>query len=129
MAKHKILVVDDSKSVLKMMDISLSALGLETVLTDSVESALKCLNNNYDLIFLDVILPDGDGYQICKAIRQNTSMENIPVIMLTGKTSSYDKLKGKLAGCNDYLTKPVDNEVLQNILTKYLKDFQSAIAL
>ena len=122
-AKHKILVVDDSKFVQKMMDFSLKALGLGTVIADSVESALKCLNDDYDLIFLDVMLPDGDGYQICKSIKQNTSMENIPVVMLTGKTSSYDKLKGKLVGCDDYLTKPVSNEVLQNVLNKYLKDF------
>ena len=128
-AKHKILVVDDSQSVRKMMDLTLKALGLGTVLAESVESALECLDNNYDLVFLDVILPDGDGFQICKSIKENMSMKNIPVIMLTGKTSSYDKLKGKLAGCDDYLTKPVNNEVLQDVLNKYLKDFNSAIAL
>jgi two-component system cell cycle response regulator len=129
-AVHKILVVDDSKSVLKMMDLTLKALGLGTVLADSVDSAVKCLNSsNYDLIFLDVILPDGDGFEICKLIKQDTSMENVPVIMLTGKSSSYDKLKGKLAGCDDYLTKPVGNEVLQNVLKKYLKDFKLEIAL
>ena len=127
-ATHTVLVVDDSKSVLKMMELSLKALGLGTVLVDSVESALECINDSYDLIFLDVILPDGDGYQICKSIKQNTSMENIPVIMLTGKASSFDKLKGKLAGCDDYLTKPVNNEVLQGVLSKYLKDFKSEIA-
>jgi twitching motility two-component system response regulator PilG len=61
-----------------------------------------------------------DGYQICKTIKRDKNNKDIPVIMLTGKSSSFDLLKGKLAGCNTYLTKPVDLPKFKEVVWKYL---------
>ena len=86
------------------------------------EEAFEYVNTNkYDIIFLDIILPDIDGYEICKIIKQDRA-KNTPVIMLTSNSSSSDRIKGKLAGCDTYLIKPVRQEVFHEVLHQYLKD-------
>jgi twitching motility two-component system response regulator PilG len=66
-------------------------------------------------------LPGADGYQICRAIRKNPATKKTPVVMLTSKSSSFDKIRGSMAGCDTYLTKPVDNATFQEVVKKYLK--------
>ena len=121
-SNQNILVVDDSLAVRKMMDLALNVLGWSPEFAESVKSGIDILDTKYDLIFLDVVLPDGEGFDICKTIKSSEKLKGIPVVMMTGKTSTYDRLKGKLAGCDDYLAKPVDNELLQSVLKKYLID-------
>ena len=123
-----ILVVDDSLAVRTMMDLTLRVLGLNTEFAESVKSATDMLDEKYDLIFLDVVLPDGEGFDICKTIKASEKYKSIPVVMMTSKTSTYDRLKGKLAGCDDYLAKPVDDELLQSVLKKFLIDVDASPA-
>ena len=97
--------------------------GHEPTTAESGEQAFEFLNKSqgYDLIFLDVILPGlVDGYNICKTIKRDKQRKRIPVIMLTGKGSPFDRIRGKLAGCNTYLTKPVRREQFQTVVKKYL---------
>ena len=75
---------------------------------------------NYDILFLNVVLPGKDGYEVCKAIKKHKDKKHIPVVMLTGKSSSRDKLKGKLSGCDAYLTKPVSLKEFNRTLSKWL---------
>lgn len=77
--------------------------------------------NNYDLIFLDVVLPGIDGYQLCKSLKRGKDKKKTPVIMLTSKSSPFDRVKGALAGCDAYLTKPVKQETFQKVVKKYLR--------
>ena len=66
------------------------------------------------------MLPGKDGYEICKAVKQDKDKKHIPVVMLTGKTSSVDKVKGKLSGCDAYLTKPVSLKEFDQTLSEWL---------
>ncbi len=121
--QHKALVVDDSATTRKQIEIELEQLGIAVDLAESGEQAFEFLNKSqgYDLIFLDVVLPGlVDGYNICKTIKRDKQRKRIPVIMLTGKGSPFDRIRGKLAGCNTYLTKPVRREQFQTVVKKYL---------
>jgi twitching motility two-component system response regulator PilG len=92
-------------------------------LAEDGEQAVKFIaNRSYDIIFLDVVLPGMDGYKICREIKRNKRTKNTPVIMLTGKSSPFDMVKGKLAGCDTYLTKPVDGIMFKEVVQKYLKN-------
>jgi twitching motility two-component system response regulator PilG len=75
--------------------------------------------HNIDLVFLDVMLPGADGYQICKTIKKNRLKNSVPVVMLTSKSSPFDRVKGSLAGCDSYLTKPVEFRKLVEVLEKF----------
>ncbi|MBE2294030.1 MAG: response regulator [Phycisphaerales bacterium] len=115
------LVVDDSSTVRKQVELELKLLGIHTDTAESGEEAFTLLSHNdYDIIFLDVILPGVDGYQICKTIKKNKAKKKTPVIMLTSKSSPFDRVKGALAGCDTYLTKPAKQNAFQKVVKKYL---------
>ncbi len=121
----KVLVVDDSLSVRTQMDLCLRLHDLAVDLAEDAEKALLLLKKgNYDVIFLDVVLPEMDGYKVCKLIKSDESTRSIPIIMLTGKSSPFNKVRGVMAGCDRYLTKPVDAEQLQTVLKKYIPNMQ-----
>ncbi|HEV2112331.1 MAG TPA: response regulator [Gammaproteobacteria bacterium] len=114
------LVVDDSPTVRKQIELGLKLAGYAVESAETAEAAMKLLaNRNYDIVFLDVVLPGADGYQVCKAIKRDRAKKHIPVIMLTGKSSPLDFVRGSLAGCNSYLTKPVQNSVFQEVIRKF----------
>jgi twitching motility two-component system response regulator PilG len=120
--QYKALVVDDSPTIRKQIELELVQLGIAADLAETGEQAIDFLNNNqrYDLIFLDVVLPGVDGYNLCKTIKRDKQRKQTPVIMLTGKGSPFDFVRGKLAGCNTYLTKPAGRERFQTVVKKYL---------
>jgi len=123
-----VLVVDDSQSVRKQLELELDLFNVIVDYADSAKTALSLLSSNtYDLALLDVVLPDKDGFLICKHIKA-TNKETI-AIMLTGKATQADKIKGSLAGCNDYLIKPVGRTTFQNAVKHYipLKNTNTAI--
>jgi twitching motility two-component system response regulator PilG len=119
---RKVLVVDDSLTVRKQVELELQTLGVGADCAANGAEALALLNSDtsYDLILLDVILPDDDGYSLCKNIKRDKRRKQTPVIMLTGKGSSWDRVRGKLSGCDTYLTKPVARELFQDTVNKYL---------
>ena len=118
----KALVVDDSSTIRTQVELELKLLGIRTDTAESGEQAFELLSrNDYDIIFLDVILPGVDGYQICKTIKKNKTKKNTPVIMLTSKSSPFDRIRGALAGCDTYLTKPAKQNSFQKVVKKYLK--------
>ncbi len=115
------LVVDDSPTVRKHIELGLASLGLTVHVAETGEEALNLLATNlYDIVFLDVVLPGVDGYEVCKIIKKGKNTKHIPVIMLTGKSSTFDRIKGSLAGCDTYLTKPVEYGVFRSTVGKYL---------
>ena len=115
------MVVDDSQPVRKQLEIQLKMLGAKVELAENGEQALALTrDHSYDVIFLDVIMPGMDGYKVCKVLKKNALSKNTPVIMLTGKSSPFDKVKGTLSGCDTYLTKPLRHEEFQNVAKKYI---------
>jgi len=122
----KVLVVDDSLSVRTQMDLCLRLHDLSVDLAEDAEEALDLVEvGHYDVIFLDVVLPEMDGYKVCKLIKSNATTRSIPVVMLTGKTSPFNKVRGVMAGCDRYLTKPVDAEQLRMVLHEYIPEMQA----
>lgn len=116
------LVVDDSPTVRKQIELGLRLRNVAVDFAETGEQGLSLISANaYDIVFLDVVLPGIDGYQVCRAIKKDKLRKHTPVVMLTGKSSTFDRVKGSLAGCDTYLTKPVENAVFQNVITKYLK--------
>ena len=101
----RLLLVDDEQELLKMVTDILKDAGFETVLTAmSVKDAvLTTKNENPDLIVLDVMLPDGDGFSLMQQLRTFT---NVPIIFLTAKDEAADKLSGLGLGADDYISKP-----------------------
>jgi twitching motility two-component system response regulator PilG len=116
------LVVDDSSTIRKQIEMELKLFGVQVDAVESGERAFELLaHKNYDLILLDVMLPGVDGYQICKTIKKDKAKKETPVVMLTSKSSPFDRIKGALAGCDTYLTKPVKQSSFEKVIKKYLK--------
>lgn len=118
------LVVDDSGPVRKQIELELKIFGIQVDTAATGEQAIEYFNQNrYNLIFLDVVLPGVDGYQLCRMLKKDKVRKKTPVIMLTSKSSPFDRVKGALAGCDAYLTKPVKQETFQKVVKKYLNKF------
>ncbi|MFN0300330.1 MAG: response regulator [Burkholderiales bacterium] len=123
------LVIDDSPTVRKQLELALRAVKVDVDQAESGEDGLRLLSSrSYAIVFLDVVLPGWDGYQICKTIKKDPSKRHTPVVMLTSRSSPFDRIRGSLAGCDSYLTKPVDNEVFDGVLKKYLFAFGNSAA-
>ena len=121
-SRHRALVVDDSPTVLKQLVLELGSFNIQVDTAETGEEGLEKLKENiYDIIFLDVVMPGADGYQVCKTIRRNSETKLTPIVMLTSKSSPFDKVRGSLAGCSSYLTKPVDYENFYQVLEEYLQ--------
>src|SRR5437588_5761130 len=80
------------------------------------------------LILLDIQLPRMDGYHICQIIRKNLQFRQIPIIMLSGKDGLFDKMRGRLAGSTEYLTKPFDTAELVQTVKKHLQNWQARMS-
>ena len=116
------LVVDDSAAIRKQLELELRTANIKAEFAETGEEALeKSANKTYDMIFLDVIMPGIDGYEVCRKMRSSKSMKKTPIIMLSGKTSPLDEVQGVLAGASTYLTKPVQPEQFQQTLKRVSK--------
>jgi phosphate regulon transcriptional regulator PhoB len=105
--KEKILVVEDEKDIVKMLDYNLKKEGFRTISAHDGEDALDLANREHpDLIILDLMLPGMDGLEVCKTLKKNTKTTSTPIIMLTAKSQESDKIVGLELGADDYVTKP-----------------------
>lgn len=105
--KEKILIVDDEKDIVKMLDYNLKKEGFRTVVAYDGEDALKLVSREHPgLVLLDLMLPGKDGLEVCKSLKSEAKTASIPIIMLTAKTQEADKIVGLELGADDYVTKP-----------------------
>ena len=112
--QHKILIVDDDENICELLRLYLEKDGFSTVVANDGEQAIA-YNEKYspDLILLDIMLPKLDGWQVCREIRKTS---NVPIIMLTAKGETFDKILGLELGADDYVSKPFDTkEVIARI--------------
>lgn len=118
---NAVLVVDDSAAVRAQLRALLESRGLAVVDVDSAEAALAAAGaSHYACILMDVLMPGIDGYEACRLIKANTYNGHAPsIVMLTSKSSPFDRIRGKMAGCDAYLTKPVDTEHLYEVISRY----------
>lgn len=125
----RILVVDDSLPVRKFLEHKLPELTSEQITIDFAASGeegarkVKQASPEYDLVFLDVVMPGADGYKVCKWIKANHPTY---VVMLTSKKSPFDKVRGAMSGCNDYLTKPPEEDKLKKVLQKAFNEIDDS---
>jgi len=120
--KAKILIVEDSLVTRKVIARTLVARGYEVFeAKNSFEALAGIEQKKPDLILLDIILPGKDGYEILEEIKQKPMFEETPVVMLTSRDGLFDKLKGKVSGASEYLTKPFQPEELLTVVRKYLR--------
>lgn len=123
---QRALVVDDSLPVRKQIEIEFNLLDAEVDCAASAEEALVSTSQTaYDIIFLDVVMPGMDGYSACKKIKRSPLNRNTPVVLLTSRSSSFDKIKGTLAGCDTYLVKPISHNDFEVVVNKYFSEIRT----
>lgn len=104
LGKLKILIVEDEARIARFVQLELRHEGFDTSTESNGRLALeRILKEKFDLVLLDIMLPELDGMEICRRVRQSS---NVPIIMLTAKDDVSDKVQGLDIGANDYLTKP-----------------------
>jgi two-component system cell cycle response regulator len=117
-----VLVVDDNLTVREFMKNKLAPFNFNVDYAENGEQAIGYTGQkHYTCIFLDVVMPGIDGYQVCKLIKANKSAQKTAVVMLTSKDSPFDKIRGSMSGCDAYLTKPVDEEKLLETIARFLQ--------
>jgi twitching motility two-component system response regulator PilG len=116
----KVLVVDDSNTIRRSAEIFLKQGGHEVLLAEDGFDALSKVNDyRPDLIFCDILMPRLDGYQTCAIIKRNAQFSGVPVVMLSSKDGVFDKARGRMAGAQDYLTKPFSKEQLLQAVQQF----------
>ena len=106
MTKEKILIVEDDKDIVKMLEYNLKKEGYGTISARNGEDAIKKAKESPNIILLDLMLPGIDGLEVCKSLKADRITAAIPIIMLTAKSQESDKIVGLELGADDYVTKP-----------------------
>ena len=122
----KILLVDDDPNIRQLVNLYLVKEGFEVMMADRGDEALKMFKASPpNLILLDIMLPGMDGWQVCREVRK---ISNIPIIMLTAKDETFDKVLGLELGADDYVSKPFDMKELVARIKAVSRRFQAADA-
>jgi twitching motility two-component system response regulator PilG len=120
-SRKLVLAVDDSPTVRRLISVSLERKGYRVVTAeDGMQALAKLADHMPDLVLLDITMPKMDGYEVCKVIKRNQMMKKVPVLMLSGKDGIFDKLKGRISGATDYISKPFDVAMLLHALDRHL---------
>ncbi len=121
MAKNKILIVEDEESLLKLESILLTSKGYDVRGVSNGQAALDALaEESVDLVLLDIMLPEIDGFEVCRRIKADTATRHIPVIMLTAKKSRDDMARGEKVGADWYITKPFKSAMVIETIQRFL---------
>lgn len=116
-----VLVVDDSPTIRKIVEVTLKRERIRVLgVGDGLSALAAVADKQPQLVLLDITLPGMDGYQICQALKQRPVSKNIPVVMLSGRDGFFDKVRGKLAGSTQYVTKPFDPAQLVKTVSKHV---------
>ena len=123
----KVLVIDDSKTIRRTAETLLSKEGCEVFTAiDGFDALSKIADHQPDIVFVDIMMPRLDGYQTCSLIKHNKVFKQIPVIMLSSKDGLFDRVRGRLAGSDQYLTKPFTKEALLKAVADHVLQRASA---
>lgn len=110
--KKKILIIDNDKAITNMLRMLMETRGYEVKVSDSGKNALETITTHTDLILLDIVLNDQDGFEICSQIKKREDIGHIPVIILSSKFLSSDIIQALYLGADDYVKKPFEFEEL-----------------
>ncbi|HSV52346.1 MAG TPA: response regulator [Burkholderiaceae bacterium] len=128
MTRASVLVVDDSVIMHTYLRSMLEPSGVTVTVAENAEAGIKAAAAaHYACILMDVMMPGIDGYEACRRIKAGARAGKAPaIVMLTSKSSPFDRIRGKMAGCDDYLVKPVDQDRLHQVLSRYIAVFSGA---
>jgi twitching motility two-component system response regulator PilG len=125
--RGSVLVVDDSPTVRKLVSITLKRHNYRVITAaDGLEALSELKTDLPDLVLLDITMPRMDGYKVCKMIKGNDATKHLPVVMLSGKDGFFDKMRGRMAGSTEYITKPFEPDTLIDVVTKHAGNSQGA---
>jgi twitching motility two-component system response regulator PilG len=109
----KVMVIDDSNTIRRSAEMFLKPSGCEMILAqDGFDALSKIVDYQPHVIFVDIMMPRLDGYQTCSLIKRNPRYQSTPVIMLSSKDGLFDRARGRMAGSDQYLTKPFTQDTL-----------------
>jgi len=118
----KVLDIDDSNTIRRSAELFLRQAGYDVILAeDGFDALAKISDYRPQVIFVDIMMPRLDGYQTCALIKQNPNLKSTPVIMLSSKDGVFDRARGRLAGSDQYLTKPFTKEGLLEAIVLHVK--------
>ena len=121
MADKAIMVVDDSETIRKFLSFALRALGFSVVSArDGMDALEKLSQNKVDLVITDLNMPNMDGFEFLKALREDTQYCHVPIIILSSLNSSQEIEMGMQLGASSYLVKPFDQKRIQYEVAKYI---------
>lgn len=126
--KQRILCIDDATSICTSIETILKTEGYEAIaLTNPLEALSLVFQLKPDLIFCDIVMPELNGYEICAMLRHSQAFRFVPIIMLTAKEGFLDRVRAKIAGATDYLTKPFGNTELVILVERYLNSSNNRV--
>lgn len=130
LSELKVMIIDDSNTIRRTAEALLKKTGCEVITAeDGFDALAKIVDSRPDIIFVDVMMPRLNGYETCSIIRSNSEFENIPVILLSSKSSFCDKAKGAVVGANSYLTKPFSKDEFLEAIGKHTEGSPQAVAV
>ncbi len=120
--EKRILVVDDSETIRRTAEALLKKENYQvTVAEDGLRAFAAIVDFKPQIIFLDIMMPRLDGYQVCSVIKNNPEYSHIPVIMLSSKDNIFDKARGRVSGSEFFMSKPFSKEELVSVVNQHLK--------
>jgi CheY-like chemotaxis protein len=124
MSRKKILIVDDEAHIRFLLEQTLEDFEDKGVVIESVENGREALTSiekeKPDMVFLDIMMPEVNGFEVCKAIKENPDLQDIFVVLLTAKGQEADRIRGDQVGADLYLTKPFDPDRIVEITEEKL---------
>jgi twitching motility two-component system response regulator PilG len=121
-AGSKVMVIDDSQTIRRTAETLLAREGYAVITaSDGYEALGKIVDHSPDLIFIDIMMPRLDGYQVCALIKGNPKFSQTPVVMLSSKDGVFDRARGRIVGSDQYLTKPFTKDEILKAVKSYVK--------
>lgn len=121
--RYRVLIVDDSSSFQKLLSLTLSMqphIGVIDCVSSGEEAIKQSKAKQYDMVFIDALMPGMDGYQTCSLLRKYEKYKETPVIMVTGLTSPTDEGKAIIAGSSHFVTKPIQQRAFKEMLDRVI---------
>ena len=120
--RKKILIVEDNAELLELLRLAVKQAGFSVITaTNGIEALDQVKSAEPDLVVLDLVLPELDGFAVCETLRRNPATGHIPIILLTGLTSEFTRYAGIESGADEYVTKPASPEHLVSRIRHWLK--------
>ncbi len=129
---HRILIacIDDSPAICQAMENIITNAGYQFVSEkDGLRAIAMLLSRKPDLIFLDLVMPNSNGYEICSQLRKLSYFRHTPIIILTGNDGIVDRVRAKMVGSTDFMNKPVQEDLVVETINKCLKQKVSKYAI